>query len=159
MRRSHVHRCDEILDEAPDGVTDGAHRVHALPGRVVQLPVEVALAGKHLAGVPQPIVTHTSDSLTASVVRILGTSADMSMPTSRIASTAAGFTAEAGAEPAERTSIRSSATWRSHAAAIWDRPALCMHANRTEGIRDTCVSSNELLYKGVENRTVDTRGT
>ncbi len=83
------------------------------------------------------MVMQTSDALTASMVRIFGVSAVMSMPTSRIASTAAGLTWSAGAEPAERTSTRSPARCDSHAAAIWERPALWTQTNRTEGFSDT----------------------
>src|SRR5699024_4753251 len=83
---------------------------------------------------PQPMVMTTSDSLTASVVRILGTSADMSMPTSFMAATAAGFTVSAGADPAERTSIWPAERWVRKAAAIWERPALWTQTKRTEGL-------------------------
>jgi hypothetical protein len=77
----------------------------------------------------------TSDSLTASTVSIFGTSAEMSMPASRIASTAAaGLTSSPGLESAERTSTRSPARWVSHAAAICDRPALCTQTNSAEGL-------------------------
>src|SRR5699024_3790534 len=69
------------------------------------------------------MVMTTSDSLTASVVRILGTSADMSMPTSFMASTAAGFTVSAGADPTDRTSIWPTARWARKAAASWGRAA------------------------------------
>ena len=50
------------------------------------------------------MVMTTSEALTASTVRIFGCSAAMSMPTSTMAATAAGFTWWAGSEPAERTS-------------------------------------------------------
>ncbi len=46
------------------------------------------------------------------------------MPASPIASTTAGLTVSAGAEPAERTSTASPARWVRKAAAIWERPAL-----------------------------------
>nr|KEP23677.1 hypothetical protein DA06_05930 [Georgenia sp. SUBG003] len=85
---------------------------------------------------PQPMVMTTSDSFTASVVRTLGVSAAMSMPTSAMASTADGLTCSAGAEPAERTSIAPPARWFSQAAAIWDRPALWTQTNRTLGRSD-----------------------
>ena len=55
------------------------------------------------------------------------------MPTSAIASTAAGLTWSPGLEPAERTSTRSPARWVSQAAAIWERPALWTQTNRTDG--------------------------
>ncbi len=57
------------------------------------------------------MVMTTSDSWTASTVSTFGTSAEMSMPSSARAATTAGLTDEAGAEPAERTSIRSPARW------------------------------------------------
>src|SRR6478609_8648492 len=79
------------------------------------------------------MVITTSDSFTASVVRILGTSADMSMPASAMASTAAGFTLSAGWDPAERTSIAPFDSVVRNAAAIWDRPALWTQTKRTEG--------------------------
>ena len=50
-----------------------------------------------------------------------------------MASTAAGLTLSAGAEPAERTSIRPSPRVVRNAAAIWERPALWTQTNRTEG--------------------------
>src|SRR6476659_3003790 len=58
----------------------------------------------------------------------------MSMPTSRMAATAAGLIVSAGAEPAERTSTASPARWRSQPAAIWERPALWTQTNRTLGL-------------------------
>jgi DNA-binding transcriptional ArsR family regulator len=54
---------------------------------------------------PHPMVITTSEALTASVVRILGRSAAMSIPPSAMASTAMGLILSAGSEPAERTSI------------------------------------------------------
>jgi hypothetical protein len=51
------------------------------------------------------MVITTSEALTASVVRILGRSAAMSIPSSAMASTAMGLILSAGSEPAERTSI------------------------------------------------------
>ncbi len=59
------------------------------------------------------------------------------MPTSAIASTAAGLTVSPGFEPAERTSTRSPARWVSQAAAIWERTALWTHTNRTGDLRGT----------------------
>src|SRR5579863_270950 len=57
----------------------------------------------------------------------------MSMPTSAMASTTAGLRCSAGSVPAECTTTRPWA-WRTmRAAAIWDRPALCTHKNRTSG--------------------------
>ena len=57
------------------------------------------------------MVMTTSESCTASSVRTLGVSALMSMPSSAIAATADGFTESAGAEPAERTSMRPRERW------------------------------------------------
>src|SRR6478752_8777110 len=79
------------------------------------------------------MVMTTSDSFTASVVRTLGISADMSMPSSAMASTAAGLTLSAGWEPAERTSMRPWPRVVRNAAAIWERPALWTQTNRTDG--------------------------
>src|SRR5690606_14215483 len=84
------------------------------------------------------MVTTTSDASTAAVVRIFGCAAAMSMPTSRIASTAIGLIWSAGAEPAERTSIRPAARCDSQPAAIWERPALCTQTNRTLGLSGMC---------------------
>jgi hypothetical protein len=56
------------------------------------------------------------------------------IPTSRIASTATALTWPAGAVPAERTSIRSPDRAANQPAAIWDRPALWMHTNSTDGV-------------------------
>ena len=58
------------------------------------------------------------------------------MPTSAMASTAAGLTWSPGSEPAERTSTRSPARWVSQAAAIWERPALWTQTNSTDGLSD-----------------------
>src|SRR6478609_5948663 len=79
------------------------------------------------------MVITTSESFTASVVRTLGISADMSMPTSDRASTAAGFTFSAGCDPADRTSTAPCERLVRNAAAIWERPALWTQTNRTEG--------------------------
>lgn len=50
------------------------------------------------------MVMHTSLDRTASVVRTFGVAAEMSMPSSAIASATAGLIESAGADPAERTS-------------------------------------------------------
>ena len=42
---------DEFLDAATDFIADGAYSIEALPGWVVELPVEVALAGEEGADV------------------------------------------------------------------------------------------------------------
>src|SRR5829696_6927869 len=59
------------------------------------------------------MVITTSEASTASVVSTLGCWSEMSMPTSRIASTAAELIWSAGSDPAERTSTASPARWRS----------------------------------------------
>jgi hypothetical protein len=91
------------------------------------------LPGKNGQASPQPIVMTTSEACTASVVSTFGDSREMSIPTSSMARTTWGFTASAGAEPADRTSTRSPARWVRKAAAIWDRPALCTQTNNTDG--------------------------
>src|SRR5688500_15547212 len=91
------------------------------------------------------MVITTSDSLTASVVRTLGTSADMSMPSSAMASTAAGLIFSAGWDPAERTSIWPLPSVVRNAAAIWERPALWRQTNRTEGFLAVSVLTGCLL--------------
>ena len=65
-----------------------------------------------------------SAAWTASFVRSFGNAADMSSPTSAIASTTSGFTWSAGSEPADRTTTRSAARCVVRSAAIWERPAL-----------------------------------
>src|SRR4051812_31271974 len=80
------------------------------------------------------MVMTTSAARTISSVQGLGTSAPMSMPTSAIASIAAGLTVLAGSEPPEKTSTRSPDRCFSQAAAICERPALCTHRNRTLGL-------------------------
>src|SRR5665647_1131548 len=85
---------------------------------------------------PQPMVITTSEAWTASVVRILGVWAEMSMPTSAIAATAEGFTWSPGMLPAERTSTCPLLRWIRNPAAICDRPALCTQTNRTLGLSD-----------------------
>src|SRR5690606_11187430 len=82
------------------------------------------------------MVITTSESWTASRVSTVGVAAVMSTPCSAIAWTAAGLIESAGAEPAERTSMRSPARWRSQPAAIWERPALWTQTNRTLGRSD-----------------------
>src|SRR5674476_815257 len=83
---------------------------------------------------PQPIVMTTSDSRTASFVRILGRSAVMSMPSSDMATAATALTWSAGCEPAERTSTAPPESRLRYAAAIWLRPTLCTHTNSTLGL-------------------------
>ena len=55
----------------------------------------------------------------------------MSIPISAIASTAAGFNSLTGFEPAEKTLTLFSVKCFNKPAAICERPALCMHINRT----------------------------
>src|SRR5262249_44930351 len=90
---------------------------------------------------PQPMVTTTSGARTISSVHGLGNSVRMSMPTSAIASTAAGLTVSAGSDPPENTSTRFAARCSSHAAAICDRPALCTHRKTTLGLSLTTLPS------------------
>ncbi len=80
------------------------------------------------------MVITTSEACTASVARIFGLWVEMSIPTSAMASTAAGLTASAGALPAERTSMASPARAERNPAAIWERPALWTHTNSTDGL-------------------------
>ena len=96
---------DEGFDATADLVADGPDMVEILACGVVEDPVLVAFAGIVGAGVAHPMVITTSEALTASVVRILGRSAAMSIPSSAMASTAMGLILSAGSEPAERTSI------------------------------------------------------
>src|SRR4051794_13331763 len=80
------------------------------------------------------MVMMTSEDSAVSQVSFFGVWPVRSMPTSRMTSTAAGLTRPTGSLPAERTSTASPARWRSHPAAIWDRPALCTQTNRTLGL-------------------------
>jgi hypothetical protein len=91
---------------------------------------------------PQPIMITTSLDCTASPVRTLGLVAVMSIPSSAIATTAAGLIWSAGSVPAERTSMRSPARWLSSPAAIWERPALCTQTNKTLGLSAISVHSS-----------------
>src|SRR5688500_1203689 len=83
---------------------------------------------------PQPMVITTSEDCTASEVRIFGAWAVISIPTSAMASIAAGLRYSAGALPAERTSIAPAARWVRNPAAIWERPALWTQTNNTLGV-------------------------
>ena len=56
------------------------------------------------------------------------------MPSSAIASIATGLIESFGAEPAERTSMRSCPKAFIKPAAIWERPALCTQTNSTVGL-------------------------
>ena len=57
----------------------------------------------------------------------------MSIPTSAIAATAVGLVSSPGLDPAENTLNLPRPRWRSHPAAIWERPALCTQRKSTEG--------------------------
>ncbi len=61
----------------------------------------------------------------------------MSMPTSAIAATAAGFTSSPGSEPPDHATARSPARCSNQPSAICDRPALCTQRNSTMG-RPSC---------------------
>src|SRR5438128_1341841 len=80
------------------------------------------------------MVTTTSAARMISSVQGLGNSVRMSIPTSAIASMAAGLTVLAGSDPPEKTSTRSPTRWLSQPPAICERPALCTHRNRTLGL-------------------------
>src|SRR5664280_1594804 len=82
------------------------------------------------------MVMTTSLAWTASVVSTFGVYSEMSMPTSRMASTTAGSTCSAGRLPAERTSTAPAARAVRKPAAIWERPALCTQTNSTVGVSD-----------------------
>src|SRR5699024_7186144 len=82
---------------------------------------------------PQPMVMTTSEALTASTVRTFGVAAVMSMPSSAMASTATGLSWSAGADQADRTSMRPWQSSLTQPAAIWERPALWTQTNSTEG--------------------------
>ncbi len=82
------------------------------------------------------MVITTSEVCTASGVRIFGDWAEMSIPISAMASTAAELIVAAGADPAERTSTRSPARWERNPAAIWERPALWTQTNNTLEVVD-----------------------
>ena len=55
-----------------------------------------------------------------------------------MAASAEGFTASAGAEPADRTSTWPPDKWVRNAAAIWDRPALWTQTKSTDGRTEAC---------------------
>jgi hypothetical protein len=80
------------LHAALDLVADGTHGFDSRARRVLKLPVELALAREIGQAPPRTMVITTSEAYTASVVRIFGVCCEMSMPTSTIAATAAGFT-------------------------------------------------------------------
>ena len=78
------------------------------------------------------MVMTTSETSTASGVRIFGVSAEMSMPSSSIAATTAGFTVSAGADPAERTSTRPCAEVREVRGRHLGAPGV-VHAHEQDG--------------------------
>src|SRR5664279_2802248 len=80
------------------------------------------------------MVMTTSARETESVVRILGVSALMLMPASRMAWTASGLIWSAGSDPADQITTWSPASCLSQPAAICDRPALWTQTNRTVGL-------------------------
>lgn len=59
----------------------------------------------------------------------------MSIPTSRIAATAAGLTSTSGSEPPDHAMARPLARWLNQPSAICDRPALWTHKNSTSTIK------------------------
>src|SRR6516164_9923847 len=83
------------------------------------------------------MVITTSAACTLSVVSGLGNSREMSRPISAMAWTTAGLSWPAGWDPAEETRTRPAAWWSSRAAAIWERPALCVQTNSTSGMSVT----------------------
>src|SRR5215469_3586783 len=74
-----------------------------------------------------------SAACTLSVVSRLGISREMSMPTSAMAWTTAGLSRSAGCEPAEVTRTLPAPSRSRSAAAIWERPALCVQTKSTSG--------------------------
>ena len=82
--QEHFHPCPDLVADRPD-------RLDVLAGRVVELPVLIALAGVERAGVA---AAHGDDDvgvLDGLIGEHLGCSEAMSMPTSAIASTATGL--------------------------------------------------------------------
>jgi hypothetical protein len=124
-----------VLDATADLVADRPHGLDALASGVGEGPVLVARAGEDRAGVA---AAHGDDD----VGGLDGVGGEdpwagpcvMSTPTSAMAATAAGLTSAAGAEPAERTSTAPPDRAVRNPAAIWERPALWTHTNRTLGL-------------------------
>ena len=79
------------------------------------------------------MVMMTSAAWTISSVQGLGNSVEMSIPRSRMASTAAGLIVLAGSEPPDQATAWSPARWVKKPSAIWERPALWVHRNSTVG--------------------------
>src|SRR5690242_19217743 len=73
----------------------------------------------------------------------------MSIPTSAIAATAAGFSCEAGSEPPEYATARPAARCSNQPSAIWLRPALCTQRNSTAGRRSGPVDIRLHLVRAV----------
>jgi hypothetical protein len=70
------------------------------------------------------MVTTTSAACTISSVQGLGNSCEISIPRSRMASTAAGLMLLAGSEPPDHATAWSPARCWKKPMAIWERPAL-----------------------------------
>ena len=81
----------QLLDAGVEVVADAAHHLDRLAGRVLELPVLIALARVDRAGIPQPMVTTTSAARMDSSVRGLGNSLDRSMPNAAMAAITAGL--------------------------------------------------------------------
>ncbi len=79
------------------------------------------------------MVMTTSAARTVSSVHGLGNSPEMSIPRSRMASTAAGLTAWPGSEPPDQATARRPAMCSKNPMAIWERPALWTQRNSTVG--------------------------
>ena len=97
---------------------------------------------------PQPIVITMSAASACPAPSGLGTSSEMSTPTSAIAAATAGFTRSAGSDPADVTRTAPPASLASSAAAICDRPALWVHMNSTSGTSATATASRQLPAAG-----------
>lgn len=89
----------------------GRTAIDALAGRVFLVSGRGTSCREDRAGVTAAHGDDVADSWAASVVRIFDVTAEMSMPTAAVASTAAGPTKSPGMDPAERTSMRSPARW------------------------------------------------
>ena len=100
---------------------------------VVEGPVLVARAGVEGAGVAAAHGDHHVGGPDDLVGPALGDSPAMSMPTSAMASTAAGLISGPGSEPPDQATARSPARRLNQPRAICDRPALWTHGNRTVG--------------------------
>ena len=111
-----------------------AHALEVAVGRVVDLPVLVALARVDRAGIAAAHRDHrVGGARRPRRSAAWGTPCEMSIPTSAIALDDVRIDLLGRALPAERTCTRPSASWSSSAAAIWLRPALCTQTNSTSG--------------------------